>query len=158
MHHIVLREVILDWDLPTCRNFSTDAFVASFGNVDRMEPAGFDWNDWFARKVAAFPEGNLLALRGAIPVGHISLDVELHERTAQFHLLYVIPEERGSGVADQLHDYALALCARFGVQRASLNVSPSNLRAVHFYRRHSWIDLGPRPGHEYVHVMELRLA
>jgi len=35
-----------------------------------------------------------------------------------------------------------------------LSVSPTNARALAFYRKHGWRDLGLRPGRDNVHLME----
>jgi ribosomal protein S18 acetylase RimI-like enzyme len=61
---------------------------------------------------------------------------------------------RGTGAATKLHSYAMEFCARHAVKVARLSVSPSNLRAVSFYRKHGWRDIGPRHGRENVNLME----
>jgi ribosomal protein S18 acetylase RimI-like enzyme len=70
-------------------------------------------------------------------------------------LFYLVPEVRGSGAGGALHEYAVAVSASAGVQRLHLNVSPTNRRALGYYRKHGWVDLGPHPGREEVHLMEL---
>ncbi|HWZ91500.1 MAG TPA: hypothetical protein VNW92_21710 [Polyangiaceae bacterium] len=40
------------------------------------------------------------------------------------------------------------------VGTAQLNVSPTNLRALNYYRKHGWKDCGLRPGRDDVHLME----
>ncbi|MEM9979168.1 MAG: GNAT family N-acetyltransferase, partial [Cyanobacteria bacterium P01_D01_bin.2] len=71
------------------------------------------------------------------------------------YLFYLIPSRRGQGISDQLHAYVMQLFQEVGVVRAQLSVSPTNLAAVSFYQRHGWQDLGIRPGHTDIHLMEL---
>ena len=61
---------------------------------------------------------------------------------------------RGAGVSGQLQEYAMAFMRRHGVDRAQLSVSPTNARALGFYRKHGWRDLGLRPGRDNVTLME----
>jgi len=75
-------------------------------------------------------------------------------RIGYVNLFYLIPDMRGSGAGTFLHHYAIAFCQKHGVPKMRLSVSPTNLRAVAFYQKHGWRDLGPRPGRENVNLME----
>ena len=64
--------------------------------------------------------------------------------------VYVAPEYRGTGVADELIDAALALAADqdLPLDRLVLDIDPANDRAKAFYDRHgfeSWGELVARP-------------
>lgn len=52
--------------------------------------------------------------------------------------LYVRPAAWGSGVADELHAWAVAELRAAGVATARLWVLEENLRARRFYERHGW--------------------
>jgi GNAT superfamily N-acetyltransferase len=52
--------------------------------------------------------------------------------------LYVAPPAWGTGVADRLHDAAVAELRARGVDRARLWVLEENHRARRFYERHGW--------------------
>jgi ribosomal protein S18 acetylase RimI-like enzyme len=81
--------------------------------------------------------------------------IQAEPRIGYVNLFYLIPEMRGSGAGAALHEYALTIFAKHGVERMQLSVSPTNLRAIAFYRKHGWRDLGPRPGYENrVNLME----
>ena len=67
---------------------------------------------------------------------------------------YIIEEMRGTGVSGELQDYVMNFMGQHGVQVAQLSVSPTNVRAMAFYRKHGWKDLGLRPGHDNVHLLE----
>jgi GNAT superfamily N-acetyltransferase len=56
--------------------------------------------------------------------------------------LYVAPSAWGSGVADRLHDAAVAELRARGVERARLWVLEENHRARRFYERHGWTPDG----------------
>ena len=61
---------------------------------------------------------------------------------------------RGTGVSDELKDYAMDFMRRHEVQFAHLSVSLTNARALAFYHKHGWKDLGLRPGRDNVNLME----
>lgn len=46
---------------------------------------------------------------------------------------------------------------KLGVSRAQLSVSLSNHKAVAYYHKHGWVDLGSRPGHPEVHLMDISI-
>ncbi len=52
--------------------------------------------------------------------------------------VYVSPEAWGTGLADVLHDAALAELRSRGVDRARLWVLEGNVRARRFYERRGW--------------------
>jgi GNAT superfamily N-acetyltransferase len=56
--------------------------------------------------------------------------------------LYVRPEAWGTGVADELHDRAVAAIRAAGHERARLWVLEENARARRFYERHGWFADG----------------
>ncbi|KKF39125.1 GNAT family acetyltransferase [Halorubrum saccharovorum] len=64
--------------------------------------------------------------------------------------IYVDPEHRGTGVADELMDAAVALAGDqdLPIDRVVLDVDPANERAKAFYDRHafeSWGEMVARP-------------
>ena len=61
--------------------------------------------------------------------------------------LFVVPERWGTGVADALHDAALAVSREAGAEVCRLEVLEENRRARRFYERHGWrLDGRRRPG------------
>ena len=59
------------------------------------------------------------------------------DRTSLRHL-GVAPERFGSGLADQLHEQAVASWIAAGAPRVQLWVLDANVRARRFYERHGW--------------------
>jgi GNAT superfamily N-acetyltransferase len=58
--------------------------------------------------------------------------------------LFVVPERWGTGVADALHDAALAVSREAGAGLCRLEVLEENRRARRFYERHGWRPDGRR--------------
>lgn len=142
-----------------CIDFRRDSYVVSFGD-DRLfnEENGIDGSgyiEWLADRIARFPEGHVHAWRGDHIIGQLELIVG--PSSGYVNLFYLRPEERGAGNGDALHDYAVQVFQRHQVRVAGLSVSPTNRRALSYYARHGWRDLGPRAGAAHVHDMALLL-
>lgn len=75
-------------------------------------------------------------------------------RRGYVNLFYLVEEMRGTGISEELQGYAMDFMCRHEVQIAQLSVSPTNARALAFYHKHGWRDLGLRPGRDNVHLME----
>ncbi|ELZ41057.1 GNAT family N-acetyltransferase [Halorubrum tebenquichense] len=109
------------------------------------------WLDWVDRCVGDDPRCVTVAVdrREATDalVGYVFV---LPERLAMvwdaavLNELYVAPEHRGTGVADDLMDAALALAADqdLPLDRLVLDVDPANERAKGFYDRHGFESWG----------------
>jgi ribosomal protein S18 acetylase RimI-like enzyme len=138
-------------------DFRRDSYVCSFGDdalfVEENGADGSGYLAWLDARVQQFPEGHVHAWQGEAIVGQIEMIIGSHG--GYINLFYLRPESRGRGLGDELHAYAVALLRRYGVAIAGLSVSPTNQRAVRYYRRHGWLDRGPRPGAPHVHEMEL---
>ena len=116
------------------------------------------WLDWVDRCVAEDPRCVTVAVEetddsGSEVVGYVFV---LPERTAMIwdaavlNEIYVAPDYRGTGVADDLIDAALALAADqdLPLDRLVLDVDPANERAKGFYDRHGferWGEMVARP-------------
>mgnify|MGYP006284150017 CR=1 FL=1 len=113
------------------------------------------WLDWVDRCVADDPRCVTVAVesRTEETVGYAFV---LPERMAMIwdaavlNELYVAPEHRGTGVADDLIDAALAVAADqdLPLDRLVLDVDAANERARAFYDRHgfaSWGEMVARP-------------
>ncbi len=97
-----------------------------------------------------------LALEGGEPVGHVGV-VPARERAigepaavdprtrpllpgmAHLWQLFVLPPWWGTGVADTLHEAAVAEMARRGYVRARLVTPADHARARRFYERRGWL-------------------
>ena len=85
----------------------------------------------------------LIAVSGAEPVGAALVSAEWLDG------LYVVPEQWGSGLADELHDRSLELVRELGSTRCHLWVLEDNARARRFYERRGWHENGETRVVEY---------
>ena len=69
------------------------------------------------------------------------------------NLFYLIPEHRGTGIAGELDRYAEEFFRGLGVRMARLSVTPSNTRALKYYRKNGWKLLGPHSDYPDVVMM-----
>jgi ribosomal protein S18 acetylase RimI-like enzyme len=144
-----------------CVRFRRDATICSFGDDGRFEREsgadGSGYLDWLRERISELPLGCVHVWQGDEIIGQMEMR---HGRTAgsgYVNLFYLVPAQRGMGKSILLHDYAAKLFQSLGKERMQLCVAPANHRAVHFYRKAGWVDLGPRPGQADVHLMEFRL-
>src|SRR5688572_11753690 len=136
-----------------CIAFRRDSYIVSFGDDrifnDENGADGSGYIEWLADRIARFPEGHVHVWRGADIIGQ--LEIIVSPSSGYVNLFYLKPEERGYGHGSALHEYAVALFRRHRVRVAGLSVSPTNQRALRYYARHGWRDLGPRAGAAHVH-------
>ncbi|WP_096390117.1 GNAT family N-acetyltransferase [Halopenitus persicus] len=113
-----------------------------------------EWLDWVERCVAADERCVTVADAGGDGiVGYVFVLPETHRfiwDAAILNELFVVPAYRGTGVADDLMDAALALAADqdLPIDRLVLDVDPDNTRARRFYDRYGfeeWGELVARP-------------
>ncbi len=147
--------------------FRADSFFTSFGH-DRDfwgEDGQGDkrYLDILAKKLT--PE-NLLAFhvwQNNQIIGQMELDFYFGDKNIGYiNLFYLIPEVRGSGVSHQLDQFATDFFKKLKVPKMLLSVSPTNPRAIAYYKKNGWTDLGPRFSQEeleknkfpQVHLME----
>ncbi len=156
---LAFKPIDLDRHADQCVAFRRDSFVCSFGTDDAFSeqsgPDGARYVAWLHERLAELPEGCVHVWASGTIIGQMEMRVRDDPRVGYINLFYLIPSARGGGAGDQLHDYALRLFRKLNVTKLQLSVSPTNRRAVAYYRKHGWHDLGPRPGHEEVHLMEL---
>lgn len=155
------RTIDLAAHAATCVAFCRETFLCSFGNDERFVreqgPNGEIYLEWLRLAVAEHPHGHVHAWREDVIVGqiHMRLLPNTHPPCGYVNQFCLVPELRGTGAGQALHRYAIEGLRREGAQRARLTVSPANLRAAAFYRKHGWKDLGPRTDSPDTHLLEL---
>jgi ribosomal protein S18 acetylase RimI-like enzyme len=159
---LAFRPIDLDRYGDQCVEFRRDSFICSFGTDDAFfeqnGPDGERYIAWLSEHLAELPESCVHVWKSDTIVGQMEMHVRDDPGVGYINLFYLIPSARGSGAGDQLHDYALRLFRKLNVTKLQLSVSTTNRRAVAYYRKHGWRDLGPRPDHEDVHLMELTVS
>lgn len=146
----------LSRDFQTCVQFLCDAFVCSYGNADEFERMGgaAAYLSGLEDLVSTFPEGAIHVWRQERIVGQIEMRIRADSAIGVVNLCYLVPEERGGQLGTELQSCIINLFRKYGVETGRLSVSPSNTRAMKYYSKHGWRDLGPRPDRPYVHAME----
>lgn len=142
-----------------CVAFRRDSFVCSFGSDERFVanagPDGAGYVERLRQHIADFPDGYVHVWQGGAIIGQLEMRIKDEPRHHGYvNLFYLVEAQRAAGHGDALHDYALAFMCKHGVDSMQLSVSPTNARALAYYRKHAWRDLGLRPGRDDVHLLE----
>ena len=139
--------------------FREDSFVSSFGNADRFYEADgqghLRYLDWLQNKIQYDASFGVHAWQGDEIIGQLELGLLKGDDSIGYvNLYYLIPEKRGSGLAQILDEYTTMVFKNLGKRRVRLSVSPTNSRALNFYLKMGWTDLGTRSDHPEVNFME----
>jgi ribosomal protein S18 acetylase RimI-like enzyme len=122
-----------------------DACICSFGDDSQFQ-GSVRYLKWLEAKVEEFPEGFLIAFLGNECVGQIELEVPYGLRTGYANLVYVTPAFRGLGFAQMLHERSVRYFKSWEADRIELHCSPTNERAMRFYRKLGYRRTGSRQG------------
>jgi ribosomal protein S18 acetylase RimI-like enzyme len=154
---LVFKPIDLDAHASVCVAFRRDSYKCSFGKdgfFNEEGPDGVHYIEWLRLRKAKFPDGYVHAWHSDRIIGQMEMQILEEPRRGYVNLFYLIEEMRGAGVSGELQDYAMDFMRRHRVQIAQLSVSPTNPRALAFYRKHGWRDLGLRTGRDNVNLME----
>lgn len=157
--NLEFKTIDLSKDHEITVEFRKDSFVMSFGNADLFYEADgkgdIRYLDFLAKKIAIDErfavhvwENNQII--GQIEIGTLKTDASI----GYVNLYYLKKEKRGHGYAPLLDQYTNKVFKEMGLKKARLSVSPTNERAIKFYEKMKWVDLGPREDHPEVHFME----
>jgi len=144
-----------------CVAFRRDSYVCSFGSDERFaEGQGAQgYIDWLRTSIEQQPRGHVHVWQGTAIIGQMEMRrLPTPPARGYVSLFYLAPEARGGGAGSALQQYAVEFLRDEGVQRAYLSVSPSNSRALAYYQKHHWRDIGPNPRDISCHLMELDLS
>ena len=148
---------------PLCVQFSEDMFQCSFGTVERFR--GTDgrgqqrYQEALLRNTLQDPSGHVHAWREGEIMGQIEVGRFWEDPSAGFlYFLYVVAPYRGTGIASELDNYITDYFRHRGLRTAYLLVSPANVRAVRFYLKQGWQDLGAYERDKANHLMRKTYA
>jgi len=150
----------LERDIDTCIRFRRDSYFISFNTYEGFELSMRGYKSRMKDRIGYLPDGNChLWDRDAI-VGQTEMKFVEAPSVGYVSLLYLIKDYRSKGLGKLLHDRAIKVFTELGKSSIKLSVSISNERALSFYAKHGWKNLGPRPGKEEVYLMQydLRIA
>ncbi len=156
---ITFKPIALSRHKDVTLKFREDSYVASFGNADlfykQNGARGETYFEWLEAKLSADPEFAVHVWRDDEIIGQMELGLLKSDATCGYvNLYYLALEARGTGVSADLDQYAVDIFRRRGLKRMRLSVSPTNFRALAYYVKMGWRDLGPRADAPEVHFME----
>lgn len=132
---LLYRTIDPEADAKLVTDNQRDACVATFGDDARYQ-GDERYLAWLRDKVEEFPDGCLLAmLDDGRCVGQLELEVPFGRGVGYVNLFYVRPEFRGRGYGRKLCAHAEKYFRAWEARRIELHVSPTNERAVEFYRK-----------------------
>jgi ribosomal protein S18 acetylase RimI-like enzyme len=155
------RTIDLERQADLCVAFRRDSYVCSFGTDEAFfSTGGVDgYLEWLKEGIVRHPAGHVHVWQGDRIIGQLEMQIGTWAPPSGYvSLFYLVPEQRGQNLGGALQRYAEEFMRAGGARRARLSVSPSNARALAYYRKHGWRDLGPREGDSSVHLMELDLG
>ncbi|MBD2094662.1 GNAT family N-acetyltransferase [Trichocoleus sp. FACHB-591] len=158
IEHLEFKPIDLAKHADVCVAFREDSYVCSFGSAELFHGAdgkGAErYVNWLCEKMKRFPGGCIHVWSGSEIIGQMEMGRFRSDASLGYvNLYYVTARWRGTGVASLLDEYATAFFKRLSLHSARLSVTPTNTRAVEFYLRHGWKDLGPRENAPEVHYM-----
>ncbi|MGZ3775841.1 MAG: GNAT family N-acetyltransferase [Pseudobdellovibrionaceae bacterium] len=150
----------LEKDQNLCVQFRIDTFVCSFGNAELFYKVGGPdhYLTWLKNKIEKNPKSAVHVKFNGEIIGQMELGcLKESPDIGYVNLYYLAPEHRGQGFSAHLDAFAMKYMMNQGCKIVRLSVSPTNKRAVRFYEKQGWRDVGPRPNHPEVHFMEKSL-
>lgn len=142
--------------------FRADSFVCSFGSAERFHEADGKGRErylsWLRQLMQSIPGSCVHVWSRETIIGQIEMNrFKLEPTLGYVNLYYLVPAYRNRGLGQRLDNYATTFLRSIGFRLARLSVSPSNQQAMRFYSKNGWRDLGVRPGHAEVNLMEKNL-
>ena len=151
------RTIDLVRDADAAVAFRRDSYICSFGTDEAFGQVD-SYLDWLRERISRQPRGHVHIWNGASLIGQLEMLVQQTSPVRGYiNLFYLVPEMRGRGFGDAIQHYAIEHMRAGGARFVRLSVSPTNTRAISYYLKHSWRDLGPRPDDASVRLMELLL-
>ncbi len=100
----------------------------------------------YALRIARTPSGTII---GFIKMGPNELPMPAGEppvdKTRELHQIYLLPEAKGTGLADALMAWGEEDARSHGARAIYLSVYCENFRAQRFYARHGYAEIGKNP-------------
>ena len=132
-----------------------DEFLRDAGGTLDPDRSDRQYLARLGQKIAAEPRFAVHAWKGDEIVGEVLLDRYYHDPSAGWvNRHYVVAAERGTGAAAELDAYTEQVFTELGLTRAYVATFPQNERAIRFYLRQGWSDLGPPAWQPRVHLLE----
>ncbi len=139
-----LIPVDLTQHLKLCLQFREDAHRVSYGETSSFNAS--EITKWFEHLVEKNPTGFLHLMHKDQIIGQLEFKCGFEDNDGQLagyiNLLYLLPEYRGQGWGQKVHDHIIALFTANNYQYAYLRCLPQNSIAAAFYQKNQWLPLG----------------
>jgi ribosomal protein S18 acetylase RimI-like enzyme len=121
--------------------FRKDAHIISFGNDNDYDEEAYI--DFALRGAQRFPDGFVFVLHNDKIIGQIEMQIKDNngEKMGFINLFYLIPEQRGKGVSNNLISYAMSFFKKGGCNYCILRVAEGNYRAIRFYEKYGFYKI-----------------
>jgi ribosomal protein S18 acetylase RimI-like enzyme len=141
------RTIELERDAQTAVAFRRDSYLCSFGTDEAFGDVDA-YLAWLRDRISRQPLGQVHVWRGQQIIGQLEMLVQATTPARGYiNLFYLAPEWRGCGIGVALHQYAMEFMRNGGASVTRLSVSPTNARALAYYRKSAWRNFA---GHERV--------
>jgi len=151
--HLDYKPINLEKHADLCVEFAQEMHRLTYVS----DAPNYDTAPYIARmqeRIAADPQSCLFAWMGDEIVGQLNLGVFAPDPSIGYiNVFYVVEKWRGKGVAGEIERYACDQLKSAGFTEAWLGVAWANQRAVRFYEKHGWSDVGEREDRPGIHNM-----
>lgn len=138
-----------------CVELREDSFRASFPESWREHWDVKGYNDWIEGYAQQNPDGVLHVWHRDKIIGQ--LEFSYSADNGHVNLYYLVPSFRRKGYGAICHEHVANTMRRNGCKTATLRVSPENPRAIAFYKKLGWVDLGLDQERGNVHTFTINL-
>ncbi len=132
-----------------CIKFRADSFFESFGTDEPFyenDNTGEVYINWLKSKVSETYKAMHVWFEGKI-IGQLEFGKRnVDDPFGYVNLYYLVPEVRGKGLSNYLEEYTVSFFKLYNYNKVRLSVSPTNKRAIGFYLKNGWKDIGVRNG------------
>ncbi|HHP7230756.1 MAG TPA: GNAT family N-acetyltransferase [Xenococcaceae cyanobacterium] len=162
MYSVKFIPINLKASAKICVQFRRDAFICSFGSSDSFDTEygkdGSEYLEWLRKRSDELPGSCVHLWQNNKIVGQMEMGLRKSPLIGYVNLFYIVSEFRGSNIGQEMQNYAKNFFGNHDVTKAQLSVSPSNTRAISYYLKHGWVDLGARLDRPELNLMEINYS
>lgn len=133
------RRIEIPRDNETIIKFRRNSYIISFGE-EKLFGSNNSYIKRIFERLNKFPEGLVIVEMDDKPVGQIELQIKQFENknVGYVNLFYLVEEYRGQGYGAKLIEYAENFFRKNQLNLYQLRVSPTNINAINFYKKHGF--------------------
>ncbi len=144
------RTIDLERHGALCSQIRAETFAVSFQSDALFWAEAGEGGEFYLaalrERMLYLPGSCVHAWRGDELVGMVELKPFAKEPTVGYvNTFYLMPTFRGQGLTQALENYTKEFFLGLGITTVRLTVSPRNTRAVSYYRKHGWEEIGTLP-------------